>query len=74
MHVKIKEKYRKVFPNLKIHELKLLSAVVLIQRLWRQTKVKMMIGSFLSPRNVVPLSSYNQTFGKISLMNSMIED
>ena len=40
MHKKIKEKYKKVYPSLKIPELKVLSAIILLQRLWRQRKVK----------------------------------
>ena len=62
MHKKIKEKYKKTFPKLKIPELKVLSAIVLIQRLWRQRKVKEMIGEFLSPRAFT--ISENATFGK----------
>ena len=44
MHYKIKAKYRKVYPSLQKSELKVLSAIILIQRLWRQKKVKEMIG------------------------------
>lgn len=44
MHIKIKQKYYKMYPNLASAEMKVLSAIVLIQRLWRQKKVKDMIG------------------------------
>lgn len=53
MHLKIKERYAKYFPNLKSQEQRLLCAVILIQRLWRQKKVKLMIGEFLSPRHKI---------------------
>ena len=71
MHLKVKEKYRKTFPKLKGNELKVLSAIVLIQRLWRQKKVKDMIGEFLSPRSFN--MSHNATFGRNSLQE-MIKD
>lgn len=76
MHQKIKEKYNKMYPNLKKAQIKVLSAVVLIQRLWRQTKVKLMIGQFLSPRgantsftsprNVHASYSYNELYDRAS--------
>ncbi len=53
MHLKIKERYAKYFPNLKSQEQRLLCAVILMQRLWRQKKVKLMIGEFLSPRHKI---------------------
>lgn len=69
MHNKIKEKYKKTFPNLKTSELKVLSAIVLIQRLWRQIKVKEMIGEFLTPRAFI--ISQNATFGKPIIMKGL---
>ena len=64
MHCKIKAKYRKVYPSLRTSEIKVLSAIILVQRLWRQRKVKEMIGEFLSPRSFS--LSYGDTFGRLS--------
>lgn len=52
-----------MYPKLSTAELKVLCAVVLIQRIWRQKKVKDMIGDFLSP-NLFPKPfevSYGET-------------
>lgn len=51
-----------MYPKLEHKELKVLAAIVLIQRIWRQKKVKDLIGDFLSPRafNV----SYEETIAR----------
>lgn len=50
LKLKINEKYMKELPGLKKRELKFLCSIVLIQRLWRQHKIKNFISEFLSPR------------------------
>jgi hypothetical protein len=52
MKIKIIGKYSKLFPNLIREEIRFISCIVLIQRLWRQKKVKEFINDFRSPRNI----------------------
>jgi hypothetical protein len=70
MHLKIKEKCRNDNPTLSCVELKVLSAIILIQKIWKQTKVKSIIGEFLSPRKTPLTHPYAQTFGKALLIHS----
>jgi hypothetical protein len=44
------EKYRKDLPGLKKVELRFLCSIVLIQRLWRQRRIKHLISEYISPR------------------------
>ena len=37
---KIAEKYKRELPSLKIYEIKFYCSIVLIQRLWRQKRIK----------------------------------
>jgi hypothetical protein len=46
----IRNKVEGLYPTLKLSEKKLVCAVILIQRLWRQSKVKNIIGQFLTPK------------------------
>lgn len=48
---KIEEKYRKELPALKTFEVKFYCSIVLIQRLWRQRRIKRFISEFISPRS-----------------------
>lgn len=48
---KVQEKYYKELPNLKPSELKFYCAIVLVQRLWRQRKIKSLISEFITPRH-----------------------
>jgi hypothetical protein len=48
---KIQDRYRKELPNLKHAELKFFCSMVLVQRLWRQRKIKSLISEFISPRS-----------------------
>lgn len=67
---KIEERYRRELPNLKQSELKFFCAMVLVQRLWRQRKIKTLISEFISPRsaldqNLTVDSQRDQTLSKL---------
>ena len=49
---KIQDKYRKELPSLKMTELRFFVSIVLIQRLWRQRRIKRIISDFISPRAI----------------------
>lgn len=48
---KIEDKYTKDLPSLKLFEMKFFCSIVLIQRLWRQRRIKKFINDFISPRS-----------------------
>lgn len=43
MHTKIKQKCRNEYPNLDYLEVRAVAAIILIQKLWKQSKVKSII-------------------------------
>lgn len=50
---KIKNHYRRELPSFKSHEIKFLCSIILIQRLWRQKRMKKFINNFISPRSLL---------------------
>jgi hypothetical protein len=46
----IRQRVMLQYPALEVKERRLLCAVILVQRLWRQSRVKNIIGQFLTPR------------------------
>ena len=71
---KIKTKYNKDFPGLYKDELNFLCSVVLIQRLWRQKRIKDLINEYISPKNKdeVNISAYSHREVNVSKLDQTI--
>ena len=60
MKLKVMKNIHRDYPNLDLNQKKVMSAVIIIQRLWRQRKVKQFVEHYVTPK-ASPENSFRES-------------